>query len=489
MGTKAFVSKDGEVVKSYIDQFAVKDKDTQQLPPDKFQGNYTENNLIEPLYNLESLAQLLEINPFHYRAVKTKARDVAGLGWKLEPSEDIEDPNQASEEQKELAMELLKRPNDDEHLSEVNDKVMVDLEATGNGYHEVVKNEDGVVTGLNHIPSHTIRRHADLNRYVQQRGNKKVWFKKYGYEYDVDKNTGNIKEEGELEHEQKANEILHIQNYTSRDDYYGIPDIVPAIGSILGDKKAKEYNIKYFENHAVPAYAVTVTGSELDEETERQIKKFFQQDVQDVQQSTLVITAAKDEGDDSAEPIEINFEKLENDNEDSSFQQYRQDNRDEILSVHGVPPYRAGITIEGQLGGSSAGESTEIYKQSVIKPRQEMLENQINRHILQEGLEITDWVFRFEEIDTRDEDKEVERMKKLQDMAAYSPNGILEYFGLEPSDDPNMNEHFLQGKSLEQLMKSEEGGGMDSMFNSVKALHEDLAEVARKDSKKRRRFK
>src|SRR5690606_34805992 len=123
---------------------------------------------------------------------------------------------------------------------------------------------------------------------------------------------------------------------------------------------------------------------------------------------------------DNRPPIKFEFHKLNTEIKEASFRMFRQDNRDEILSAHGVPPYRAGITVEGQLGGSTAAESTEIYKQSVVKQKQEMLEGRINRFILQEGLGITDWKFKFREIDTRDEDRLVQRLKTIFDIGARS---------------------------------------------------------------------
>lgn len=480
--TNAIVLSDGEVVsKSYMDQFATKSGDSKQLSPDAFKEQYGKNGLKEPLYNFEALAQLLEVNPYHYRAVKTKARDVAGLGWKLEPNEHIDNP---SEEEKKKALALLERPNADMHLSEINDQVMVDFEAMGNGYHEVMRDKlkDGEVIGLEHIPAHTVRRHSDLKRYVQKRSGVEVWFKAFGFEYDVDAETGKLYDLGSLDESRRANEILHIKNYTSRSDYYGLPDIVPAMGSVLGDKERQEYNISFFENHAVPAYAVTVTGADLDDDTERQIKKFFQQNVKQAQQSTLVVTAQKDEADDSADPIEMNFQALSTDTKEASFRMYRQDNRDEILSANGVPPYRAGITVEGTLGGSSAEESTEIYKQSIIKPRQELMENQINRHILEEGLDIKDWRFRFEEIDTRNIDKEMSRMSKFIKNAMFSPNKALEEMGYEPVKDPNMDKRYLNGKPLDQLASGQAEGGSEpqAMMNAMKDLHRDLLTMAKK---------
>ena len=477
--TKAYILEDGEVIpESYLERYALK-KESKQIPEDTFKGSYNENDLVEPLYNLEALAQLLEMNTYHMRAVKTKARDIAGLGWDLVPKENVEEPD---EEQKEKAYEFLENCNPKITLSEIFAKAMIDHEAIGNGYFEVIRDEQGEeIVGLEHIPAHTMRVHKDMIRYVQKRGKRKAWFKVFGYENDVHVETGEIYPKGTLDPENRANEVINIKKYTSRSDYYGIPDIIPALPAILGDRERQEYNISFFDNHAIPAYAVTVTGAELDEETEKEIKRFFQQEVKKHNHSTLVITAKHEAGEYNQEPIKIEFQALSTDTKEASFRMFRQDNRDEILSAHGVPPYRAGITVEGQLGGSTASESTEIYKQSVVKQKQEMLESRINRFILQDGLGITDWKFKFREIDTRDEVKEIEKLKSLFDMGYYSPNMLREVRGEERIDNPNMDRHFIFGRPIDTT--SEE---TRAILNSLKALHQDLIKIATKENKQRK---
>lgn len=476
MSVKAYVLRDGEVVsKSYLDRYATK-QESKQLPPDRFEKAYDADGLMSPLYNLEMLAQLLEFNTYHYRACKTKARDTVGLGWRLKPVEGKENPN---EEQRKRGYALFNNVHPFYPLGEILDKAMVDYEATGNGYIEIIRHTSGNIVGMDHIPSHTMRRHRDSVRYQQRRGLKKRWFKALGYPEDVDVNTGEIT--SGLSEENRANEVLHIYNYTSRSDYYGIPDILPSLGAILGDVQRQEYNIDFFENHAVPAYAVTVAGADLDEQTEQTIKRFFQEDLKENRHSTLVLTAEHPD-DPNGKPVEFKFEALSVDVKEASFRLYRKDNRDEILSAHGVPKYRAGIAEEGSLGGSIAEEATKIYKQSVINPRQEMLEDRINRFILPE-LEITDWVFKFNEIDTRDEEQEEKRIETDFRMGALTPNELREARGRERVEGvPAMDYHYINGQPVELIGSA--GGNQQSveeLLKAVKYLREELIKTARKE--------
>lgn len=477
---RAYVLKDGSVIShDYLQKYAIKQVEgSNKLTGDEFSGQYGQDGLVEPLHDLGVLAELMETNTYHYRAVQTKARDTVGLGWNLQPV--VEDP---SEEGLEEAKEFLLAPHPEETLEEILTKWMMDYEAMGVGYLELIRDKSisprekhVPFIGMVHIPAHTVRAHRDGIRFVQKRGARKVWFKKIGAPCDVHKDTGEVKDLGTLDPEERATEILSIRNYTARSDYYGAPDVLPALGALLGDKQREEYNIDFFENHAIPAYAVTVTGADLDEETEKQIKRYFQRDLKENRHSTLVLTAA---GEPDGQPVEFKFQALSVDVKEASFRLYRKDNRDEILSAHGVPPYRAGIAETGSLGGSTAEESTEIYKQSVINPRQEMVEARINRHILRDGFGVTDYVIKFNDIDTRDENRDTERYVKLFNMGALTPNKIRELIGEERINHPMMDMPFINGIPID-MIGSQVGMHSNEFLQSIKSLHRELVRAVTK---------
>lgn len=464
---KAFVLKDGQVISDQLlRQYSL--KESKQLKgDDEFSSFYQQNQIVQPKYNPKLLADLMERNTYHYRAAKTKAKDTVGLGWSLIPL--VENP---SDEQKLQIEQLLYHPHPDQTLEEIFTQWLEDYEATGNGYLEVIR-DHGTVIGFEHIPAYTMRRHKDEMRYVQVRGHKKRWFKKIGTEEKINVTTGEV--QNDLTEEQQANEVIHIMNYTSSSDYYGLPDILPALGALLGDEQRESYNIDFFENYAIPSYAVTVAGAELDEETMDRIRQYFQKDLKENRHATLVLSAPNPLGDGPA--VEFQFEKLAVDVGEASFRLYRMDNRDEVLAAHGVPPYRMGIAETGSLGGSTAVESTEIYKDSIIQPRQQMIEARINRHILRDALGITDWSFRFNEIDTRDEERDTQIYQMLFQMGAITPNQIREKLGEERMEHPLMDHTFINGLPLDQIQSSR---GQPELIAEIKSLHRRLLDVVTK---------
>lgn len=72
----------------------------------------------------------------------------------------------------------------------------------------------------------------------------------------------------------------------------------------------------------------------------------------------------------------------------------------------------------------------QIYKESVIKSRQNRFEGRLNKLFL-EVLEVTGWDDRFNDIDARDDAQEADLHQRCMTLGAYSVNDILGRLGLE----------------------------------------------------------
>lgn len=498
MSDRAFlgvVTKGGEFVpKPIMDRFA--GKSSEQITKEEFRGL---EGLVEPHYDPDSLARHMEANTYHARCVRTKAQDVAGQGWELSPL--VEDP---SDEQQERLVQWFEDLEYD--IQEELVKAVTDRESVGWLAVEVAREDktpDGPVVLIKNIPSHTVRAHQDGSRFIQSRNGRKVWFKAAGLtDKDVDKVSGAIHEAGTLEPEQRANEVLWNNIYTSRSDVYGVPDHLPAVGAILGDVSRRDYNIAFFRNFGVPSYAVFISGDydpgdpvdddgvkydENDSEhQERQadfktpLHRQIQAHVRELANnphSVLLLGVPSAEGGD----VKVEFQPLSVGVKEASFRLFRQDNMKEVLSAHAVPPYRAGIAEQGSLGGNVAKNMDEIYRDSVLAPRQRMLERLINKVVLA-SLEITDWKFTLLTLDTTDEARELEIATELFEHGAMTPNDLIRNFGrkygLEPVDHPSMDAHYLDKQPLDQVM----AGDVEAVLMSVR---DDLLEVATKHAESR----
>lgn len=472
-----------------LERFAVKaqgvgpDSESQAVSdeadsgPGSSAGRQEIGGLVAPPHDPDVLARLLEINTYHYRATKAKARETAGLGWEIVPAEaaekKTEDLNQAGKKKIEDFFKGLHTP-----IAALLDMVMVDYETLGYACIEVARGGlAGEPTQIFHVRAPTVQVHRSKSKYRQRIGTKSTWFSDITSDEEIDANTGlplrtlsegelarlpegPARERARLENEgrisRKASQMMWFRNYTPASPYYGQPDVLPALGSILGDKNRQDYNVSFFANYGVPAYMVTVLGNydegeEYDDGTtdlSRLIEQQFAQ-MGDKPFSSAYLFVPEDSTNPDGGGVEVKIEKIGHEVRDASFRMYRMDNRDEVLSADGVSSYRAHVIVQGQLGGNVAQEATEIYKEGILKPRQDMLEEALNRFIVREGLGVTEWKWQLKELDTRDRVSELDMLVKKTDNAYLSPNDAREKLGLRRIDHPAMDLHYYHGVPID----------------------------------------
>lgn len=486
---------------SILQQYAIKaDTDSEgskQIHSDGWNWNY--NQFLEPLYDPERLCRLLELNTYHASCVEAVAIDSSGDNWTLNPKSDVF----TTEEPPKDVIEFL---NGVEQLNTVLQKRIYDRRAMGYGAIEIVREStsDSKPINLVHIPAHTLRRHRDQFRVQQKIGTHEVWFVIYGKNYhpetgelvDVDADTGDIHPYNTLPPEQRANELLWTQEYTPKSQYYGMPPVIKSLSAIHGDYSRASYNSAFFANFGVPAFAVTIVGDFQDYDVEptievenskgelvtienpnydvtQTLKYKISQQLKEVIQnphSALCITIPS-EGEEGN--VEVKLQPLSVETKEASFRLFRQDNRDEVLNAHGVPPYRIGINETGNLGGTNINRADSIYGEKKIRPIIRDNENDINRLLINE-FECTDWVFTLPELGEKDYANDIALAEKLFNMAAMTPRDLVnnfgEKFGLKiPANQLYMDTYFLNGVPIEQVFTQTVSGSsiLDNLEDSL----------------------
>lgn len=444
--TKAWVFDDGTVQKA--------EQPSQQLPEDPFRyADSGESGLVSPPYTLEQLAQQLETNTLHYRAVKQKASDVAGRGFVLRPKGDEAEGSQAEETWAEFLESVQLDERGDESFKERIVAAHEDFEAIGWAVLEVSRRADGVPDGLWHVPAQTIRAHIDGRRFAQKRGNKTIWFKRFGLAGTVNRSDGGWSDRGATPRALAGNELIVIRNPTPRSSHYGLPDHIPAMAALAGWRAQAEFNVRFFDRNAMPSYAVVLEGADFSEEVEDMIREHFEA-IKGKPHQTLVIPIPGAGGDEANRPT-LKFEKLSADIKDASYRLYKQDNALEICIAHGIPPYRVGWPIMGSLGGATAEEMTQIYNDGIVQPRQETWEDRLTLTLLgSRGLNLPDHELKANELDTRNEARDIEKAKALAELDVVTPNDLARFFGYDDRTSP-----FADMTRREMLVYQAERGG------------------------------
>jgi len=406
------------------------------LPEDPFQVLASEGKIIEPPFDLLTLAMLPEhsselgqcieammvnIEGFGHRQ---KCRIMMGKGSSVATDTDTVPPNIRAE----VLAERVRLANffeyaTEESFVEFRKKLRKDEESTGNAFFEVIRNASGVIQGFKHIPAYQMRlgKQDDelveyersimelqvdgsveikkvktwrrFRRFVQSTaihrrnltllGYNKRWFKSFGDPRDLHMDTGEYGTADVLiPVEKRANEVVHIKLYCTRSPY-GIPRYVGNMLSIFGDRAAEEINYITFRNNNIPSMVVLVSNGQLTEESIARIESFVESQIQgsDNYSKFLIVEgeSTADEGEDGGQ-VKVSIQPLvKEQHTDAMFQNYSDKNHDKIRRAYRLPPIFVGQTED--YTRATADSSRRLADEQVFAPERDEFDSLVNREI------------------------------------------------------------------------------------------------------------
>lgn len=388
------------------------DAESKQIHEKEFLSGYDTFEVAIPPHNLDHLAKLytLPSAAVHYAAVNAKVANIVGLGYRL-----VETPRtkraleQATEkgdkayknlrrrldEQREDLIEYLEELNEEDSFTEILTKVWRDYEVTGNGYLEIGRKKDGEIGYIGHIPATTMRIRRKRDGFIQLSGFDAQFFAHYGA--GIDKETGQPQTVyNPLKPGSKTNEVIHFKKYSPTSGYYGVPDIIAAQSAIVGNEFASKYNLDYFENKAVPRYAIILKGATLTPNAEASLLSFFEASLKGQNHRSIYIPLP---GDTPEQKVDLELKAIEAGIQDSSFNNYRKANINDVLMAHRVPISKVSTGDGGSL--AIARDADKTFKEQVCGPEQKIAEKKVKGPIT----ELTDsFEFKLVEMTLTDED-------------------------------------------------------------------------------------
>jgi PBSX family phage portal protein len=402
-------------------------------PGSVFRNGYGIFDVITPPWNLYELANYYDTSFANHAAIDAKVENIVGLGYDFEVSKrtmmtlDAQSNESALEKAKKrierMKVELrdwLEGLNSDESFTNIMMKVMTDFEATGNGYLEIGRTVTGEIGYVGHIPSTTMRVRRMRDGYVQIIGQRVVYFRNFGA------NNPNP-----ITADPRPNEIIHFKSYSPLNTFYGVPDIISAIGSLHGDQLASQYNIDYFGNKGVPRYVVTLKGARLSEDAEDKMFRFLQTNLKGSHHRTLYIPLP---GDSDTNKVEFKMEPVETGTQEASFNEYRIRNRDDILVAHQVPLSKIGGGDSAAIAAALAQDRT--FKEQVARPRQDAIQKMINK-MIKEKTDILE--FKFNELTLTDEIAQSQILERYVKNMIIVPDEARDILGMGPRPDGDGN--------------------------------------------------
>lgn len=440
------------------------------------------NNTIEPPLQFFDLAHFVLNNTWHARCVEVSAAAATYSGWSAVPREETSGEDQTKKIE-EILEGLVSQSKNHADFACFLYCLAYDLKNFGNAYVEVVRNGRGDPIELYHVPAMTVRLRRTTEEYPQggfwqmaelsrQRDAstwtgedhstprpvvqsfsllaggcfRKTFFKNYRdeNEYFLDGERA----EGVPEEKNRASEIIHIKNYNPLSPFYGVPGYVCAISAMLGDEAAEKWNLGFFENNRIPRWVIKMTGADIPDRAKEEIKTYFLKLLK-ARSHVPMIIAVDDER------CQIEFVKVETDENEGSFLAYRDRLRDEIIAAHGVPPRMLGVIPSGKLGGKGdAAKQREDFKNFVVRPLQALLAGIFNQYILPD-LGFKDYRLELRAFDVEDaeeHEKKVRAATGLVTLGIVTPNEARQMVGVAVSSEEWMDKYFLiNGETIREV--------------------------------------
>ena len=267
-------------------------------PEDEYQafylGGVNSRGLLMPPYSLRTLDRLCQENNALSPCVEAMVTNIDATGYDFFPdhgqvADDFEDG------QTQQLKQFFDEPWPGVSFATMRQDMRRDLERTGNGYFEVIRNARDDIVFMRHADSkmmrivrldeptvvvkRVMRRGAQVAIKTQVRerrfaqllnGRTIVFFKEFGASRDLDKTTGQWAPQGtRLPASLRATEILHFKALPDAHTPYGVPRWIMQVPSIQGSRKAEEFNLEFFDNGGVPPIMILLQGGSLTTETRR----------------------------------------------------------------------------------------------------------------------------------------------------------------------------------------------------------------------------
>jgi len=355
---------------------------------DRFRGTDT----IRPMVDPDKATRMLALSGRLSRAVRIYARNVAGLGWRVEPRRPEEQLGPRAkiryQREREDLERLLERPNAEQSLSEILECYAIDEQSTGTGYLEVVRNEGGTIGAIYQAPSKTVRistvkAPSGGQLFIQRRsaGAPPRWFAPFGETSGVSPETGKV-----TGGSRRASEIIRSKIYTPDDEWYGAPRFMPAAPSILSTRLGQQWNISFLRNSAHMPYAVIVEGGNLNAKSTSLIRDFIDREGKGVSNAGRVLLLEpnlENVPPEHQKNVRIKLEKLAVGlTDDGSFLKLRQADETAVREVMGLPEILLGTFTDANK--SNAIIALRVTIQQEIEPEIQRKEHMLNNTIVRD---------------------------------------------------------------------------------------------------------
>jgi len=379
-------------------------------PEDEFKQFYVSSTddakILPPPYPLDTLDRLCQENNTLAPCIEAMVTNVDGTGYDFTSADDVVEDNKDDEKIKALR-EFFMEPWPGESFVTIRQKLRRDLERVGNAYLEVLRNPKDEIVFIRHVSAKMIRlvelgdpvatekklirngkevtvtvmeRHR---RYAQLvNGKALVYFKDFGVPLDLDKNTGKWADKGQrLPAKTRATEIIHFTCVPDSKTPYGVPRWISQLPSVLGSRKAEEFNLEFFDNGGIPPILIMLQGGMLQDETRKALEQKTSGPASKLNRVQIIEVEPVGGSLDHPTQARVTVERFGSDRmNDSMFENYDEKCESRIRRAFRLPPIFVGSA--ENYNYASAYVSCTLAEAQVFKPERDEFDEIVNMRLL-----------------------------------------------------------------------------------------------------------
>jgi len=385
---------------------------------DEFAGKYVSSGvagassgIIEPPFLPKLLQGLVQQSNAVQACIEAVVTNVHGTGYVVESKDpNLEGEAKITPEAKKV-LEFFDEVWPKTTFNQLRKQIGEDVEIFGMAYVEIVRNMRGQLVMLRRLDPKPMRmvklgepitvnisiwrggEEIKVNtamryrRYVQQLGSKFIYFKEYGCPLPINKKNGEFKEPNErvkmMTKKELGSEILAFTKMPDVDTPYCVPAWITQTPSVLGSRKAEEFNLDYFNAGGVPPFMVFVHGGIMATQAKIDLQHYLASKPGAKQGVPVFETYASGGSLDSSGSVRVTVERFGNERQkDSMFENYDAKCEERIRRAWRLPPLFVGSAKDYTF--ATAYASYTMAEAQVFAPMRREFDATINSTIIRE---------------------------------------------------------------------------------------------------------
>lgn len=370
-------------------------------------GGSSDNIAIPPPFLPQILKKLSKHNNILNQCVHAMEVNIDGTGVEVVGLNDGDEPDQG---EKKMLENFFSAPAPGETWVAIRRRLRRDLEDVGYAYLEPLRTVDGKLVGLRNVANDEIRM-VRLDAPVQvdkvvQRGDETItmhmwvrerrfmqkvgtstqpiYYKEYGATRDLDRNTGQWAQKGEiLPPDRRASELLMFGVDPDVMTPYYVPRWINQLPSVIGSRKAEEENLQFLDAGGMPPAIIFVQGGTLASAASEQLKTYLSGKNKHRARAVVVEAMSSSGSMDSAGTVQIKVERFGAEKaNDAMFQAYDKATEEHVRIGFRLPQLFVGRN--ENFNFATAQIAYMVAEEQVFSPERIEFDDKINATVVKE---------------------------------------------------------------------------------------------------------